>query len=254
MARSHWLLSVALVLGMIGAAQAAAPAAAETELRKIVQEMLDAVAPGKVDVWRRYLHERVVRVDENGAVQTKKELLKEFSPLPPGLVGSIAIDTFRIETHGDIAVLAYETQEHLHYHGQILRSRFRISDTWLKTGQGWQLLAEQVAAVLKDPPSVKLTQQQLCEYDGAYSLTADITATIKCTQDGFTSERTGRPAAQYLAEVPDVFFVAGEPRTRRIFERDAQGKVVGFVDRREGEDVRWRRSHWRPARSRAQTP
>ena len=103
------------------------------------------------------------------------------------------------------------------------------------------MLAEQVAAVLKDPPSVKLTQQQLCEYNGSYSMTADIVTTLKCTQDGFTAERTGRPATQYLAEVPDVFFVAGQPRTRRIFVRDAQGKVVGFVDRREGEDMRWNR-------------
>jgi hypothetical protein len=122
-------------------------------------------------------------------------VLIAFSPLPPGLVGRIAVDTFRIETHGDVAVLAYETQE-----------------------------------------------QQLCEYAGSYKLTADIATTIRCTQDGLTGERTGRPPAQYLAEVPDVFFVAGQPRTRRVFVRDAQGKVVGFVDRREGEDVRWRKS------------
>jgi hypothetical protein len=237
-----WVLGWLLVLGTFGLAHAAAPSAAETELRRIVQEMLDAVAPGNAEVWRRYLHERVLRVDETGAVQTKEDLLKEFTPLPPGLVGSMKVDTFKIETHGDIAVLAYEAQEHLDYHGQILRSRFRISDTWLKTGQGWQLLAEQVAAVLKDPPAIKLTQQQLCEYNGTYSLTAEIKSTIRCTADGLAAERTGRPPAQYLAEVEDVFFVAAQPRTRRIFVRDAGGKVVGFVDRREGEDVRWTRT------------
>jgi len=241
MIRSRLLIIVSLLLAALGVAHAAAPSTAETELRKIVQEMLDAVAPGNAEVWGRYLHDRVLRVDETGAVQTKEELLKEFAPLPPGLVGTAKIDSFRIETHGAIALVAFEMQEHLDYHGQILRSRFRISDTWLKTGQSWQLLAEQVSAVLKDPPAVKLTQQQLCEYDGSYSLTADITATVKCNQDGFTAERSGRPPAQYLAEVPDVFFVAGQPRTRRIFLRDAQGKVVSFVDRREGEDVRWNR-------------
>jgi uncharacterized protein DUF4440 len=241
MAQSRWLLWVGLVFATIGVAQAAAPSAAQSELRKITQEMLDAVAPGNADVWRRYLDERVLRVDENGTVQTKEELLKEFTPLPPGLVGQARIDTFKVETHGDIAVVAFVIQEHLDYHGQILGSRFRVSDTWLKTAQGWRLLAEQVAAELKDPPSVKLTQRQLCEYDGTYALTAEIATTLKCTQDGFTAERSGRPPTQYLAEVPDVFFVAGQPRTRRIFVRDAQGNVVGFVDRREGEDIRWTR-------------
>jgi hypothetical protein len=241
MAQSRWLLCAGLVVGTIGVAQAAAPSAAESELRKITQEMLDAVAPGNADVWRRYLDERVLRVDENGAVQTREELLKEFSPLPPGLVGQARIDTFKVETHGAIAVVAFVIQEHLDYHGQILRSRFRVSDTWLKTAQGWRLLAEQVAAELKDPPAVKLAQQQLCEYDGTYSLTAQIATTLKCTQDGFTAQRNGRPATQYIAEVPDVFFVAGQPRTRRIFVRDTQGKVTGFVDRREGEDIRWTR-------------
>jgi hypothetical protein len=239
MSRSRSLLGFVLALAACVGAEAAASSAAETELRKIVQEMLDAVAPGNADVWRRYLHQRVVRVDETGAVQTREDLLKEFSPLPPGLDGRMAVDTFKIETHGDIAVLAYETQEHLDYHGQILRSRFRVSDTWLKTQQGWKLVAEQVAAVLKDPPSVNLSQQQLCEYNGSYSLTAEIATTLKCTQDGFTSARSRRPSVHYLAEVPDVFFVAGQPRTRRIFVRDAAGKVVGFVDRREGEDIRW---------------
>jgi hypothetical protein len=73
-------------------------------------------------------------------------------------------------------------------------------------------------------------------------LTAEISATSRCTQDGLTSERSGRQPAQYLAEVADVFFVAGEPRMRRIFLRDAQGKVMAFVDRREGEDIRWNRT------------
>jgi hypothetical protein len=236
---SRWVLCLVFGFGILGIARAAEPSAAETELRRITQEMLDAIAPGNAEVWRRYLHERVILVDENGTVRTKAEMLKEFSPLPPGLVGNLEIATFRIETFGDVAVLAYEAQEHLDYHGQILQGRYRINDTWLKMGETWQLLAEQVAAVLKDPPSVKLTQQQLCEYNGSYAMTSDIVTKLQCTQDGFSAERTGRPSTQYLAEVPDVFFVAGQPRTRRIFLRDSQGKVVGFVDRREGEDVRW---------------
>ena len=212
---------------------------ATQELRAICQELIDAVAPGNVGVWQKYLDDRLVRVDENGVMQTKAQMLKELTPLPPGLAGSMAIDSFKVELHGNVAVAAYEMQEHLDYHGQPLASRYRASDTWLHTPQGWRLISEQVAAILKDPPAIKLAREKLCEYEGSYSLTKDIQMTVKCAADGLSMERAGRPAARYLPEVADVFFAHGQPRSRRIFERDAQGGLVSLVDRREGEDIRW---------------
>ncbi len=52
------------------------------DLRRITQEMMDAIAPGRADVWRSYLHDRVVYVDEAGAVRGKEEVLRELTPLP----------------------------------------------------------------------------------------------------------------------------------------------------------------------------
>ena len=54
-------------------------------------------------------------------------------------------------------------------------------------------------------------------------------------------EREGRPAAPLKAELRDVFFVSGQLRTRKIFDRDKAGRIVGFVDRREGSDLAWKR-------------
>ena len=45
----------------------------------------------------------------------------------------------------------------------------------------------------------------------------------------------------YLVESADVLFIAGQPRVRRIFRRDGAGRVTGFIDRREGEDIDWKR-------------
>lgn len=243
------LLSASLALVACAGAQGPAPAtgsaaatsAGEAELRRITQEMMDAVAPGHAGVWRRYLHDRLVHVDENGVLRGKTELLREFSPLPPGLVGRIAVDVFKAEIHGDVAVTAYELQEHLDYHGQILRSRFRGSDTWLRTPDGWRLIAQKTSAALKDPPAIAMTKEQLCAYQGTYALTDAITATVRCVDDGLAVERADRPTVKYLPEVVDVFFAPGQPRSRRIFLRDQGGAVTGFVDRREGEDIRWRK-------------
>jgi ketosteroid isomerase-like protein len=235
------ILVASVLLALVPPHAHARPATAteEAELRRTTQELLDAIAPGHVEVWQRYLHERITHVDETDTVRNKAELLGTLQPLPRGLVGSIAIDSFKAEVEGDVAFVTHEDQERLDYFGQPLHSRFRSTDTWLRTADGWRLFGEHTTAVLKDPPSTALTQKQLCEYNGSYSLTADIVANVRCAQDGLTVERTGRPAAKYLAETPDVFFAPGQPRTRRIFVRDAAGRIVGFVDRREGEDVRW---------------
>jgi hypothetical protein len=224
-----------------GAGHSTSPSDAGPELRRVTQELLDAIAPGNVAPWQRVLDEGFVHLDENGVVRDRAAFLAELQPLPPGLAGRIEIDKWAAAVHGDTVVTAYEMQEHLDYHGQALRSRFRSMDTWVSTPGGWRLIAEHTAAVLKDPPAVKVSRQELCEYAGSYALTAEIGATIRCTDEGLVSERTGRPPAAYSAELHDVFFVPGQPRTRRIFTRDAAGRVDGFVDRREGEDVRWTR-------------
>lgn len=232
-----------ILLGLIPTGLAAANSNndAAQELRRVCQALIDAVAPGDVAVWRKYLDDRLLRVDETGKVQTKDELLKDLTPLPPGLKGSAAIDRFQVQFHGIVAVAAYEIQESLDYHGQPLHSRFRVSDTWIKTNQGWRLIAEQVAAVLKDPPAISLSQAQLCAFDGTYSLTADIEVSVHCSANGLTMLRAGRPAAEYVPETADVFFLPGQPRSRRLFVRDATGKIVAMLDRREGEDIRWTR-------------
>ena len=92
-----------------------------------------------------------------------------------------------------------------------------------------------------DPPAVTLDAKQLCAYTGVFALTADISASVNCRDGELVVERTGRPAAIYRPETVDVFFSPGQPRTRRIFQRDSSGAVTGFVDRREGHDIVWRK-------------
>ena len=220
---------------------AAAQTSTETELLRLTQENLDAIAPGRVEVWQRNAHERLVHVDENGIVRNKAEFLAELKPLPGGLVGSLTIDRFAVTDLGDTAVVTHEDLETLDYQGQPLRSRWRQTDTWVRGGDGWKLLGEQVLALQTDPPAIALPSAQLCGYNGVYRLDDKIRTTLRCESDALLFEREGRPPTRYRAEVADVFFAPGQPRTRRIFQRDAQGRVVGFVDRREGLDIRWTR-------------
>jgi hypothetical protein len=224
-----------------GAANRAPADETEAELRVNTKALLDAIAPGDVAVWDRLLDEKAIQVDENDMVRNKSEILAELKPLGSGLVGHLNIDDFRVVRHDDVAVVTHEDNEYLDYHGQIILSRFRMTDTWTHSPVGWRLLASQVLAVLQDPPPQPLSKKLLCGYDGRYELTHDIVATIRCEEDGLLVEREGRPPRHLKAELADVFFEPGQPRTRRIFLRDRVGRITGFVDRREARDVKWTR-------------
>lgn len=234
-------------LGLLAFAAAApafadpAPPALTAELRANTQALLDAVAPGDHGPWERLLDPAFLQLDENGAVHSKAELLATLDPLPAGLVGSIHVDSFRVELTGDVAIVAHEDQESLDYFGQHLATRFRNMDTWRRTPAGWRLLGQHTAAVLRDPPAVTLSHDELCAYAGSYALTDAITVTLRCDGNDLVAERAGRPAVRYRPELRDLFFAPGQPRSRRIFLRDATGRITGFADRREGEDIVWRR-------------
>lgn len=79
------------------------------------------------------------------------------------------------------------------------------------------------------------------EYAGTYQLTEAIHYTIRRDGDRLIGERTGRPAQELRVEARDVLFVRGQPRSRKVFQRDAGGQITGFADRREARDVVWTR-------------
>jgi hypothetical protein len=218
------------------------PTAVAAELRRSTQSLLDAIAPGDAAVWDRLLDERAIQVDENNVVRNKAQMLAALKPLSPGLVGHLTIDDFRVVESGETAIVTHEDDEYLDYHGQIVQSRFRMTDTWIHSSAGWKQLASQVLAVLQDPPARKLGVQILCAYSGTYELTPQIRGTMRCENDELLFERPARPARHFRPELLDVFFEPGEPRTRRIFLRDPRGHITGFVDRREARDIVWRRT------------
>jgi Domain of unknown function (DUF4440) len=243
------LLSVTLAafgwIGVLatGAKGQAAPsrAAVAAELRRNVQALLDAIAGGDTAVWNRLLDSAAIQVDENDVVRNKKEILATLQPLGPGLAGHLDIDDFRLVLRGPVAVVTHEDREYLDYHGQIIRSRFRFTETWLREPAGWRQIAAQEMAVQQDPPAIRLDQATLCGYAGRYAMTDSIVATMRCAGDSLVLVRAGRPDRVFLPEARDVFFERGQPRTRRIFLYDARGRISGFVDRREERDVSWKR-------------
>ncbi len=212
-----------------------------SQLERQTQELLDAVAAGNRDPWRRYLHQDLIYSAEDGSIKTKAQLLEELQPLPKQIWGKLRVTRFRAVRHGSTAVCSYVAEEDEGYYGQKIHARYQTTDTWVETPNGWRLLATQVLALRDDPPPITLPAATLDQYVGSYSLTPEVTYTIRREGDGLVGQRTGRKPESLRAEVADYFFVPGQPRLRKVFQRDAQGRITGFVERRETWDIAWRR-------------
>ena len=96
-------------------------------------------------------------------------------------------------------------------------------------------------AALEDPPAIELSDSMLKNYVGRYELTPDIHYNVRTENGRLIGGREGGKEVELKAESPDLFFVSGTPRSRKVFYRDSTGKVIGFGDRREGHDVKWTR-------------
>jgi ketosteroid isomerase-like protein len=211
------------------------------EFRQRDQALLDAFAPGDVKVWDTALAADAVYVDENGEVMNRADFLKQVQPLPAGVSGNIAISAYSLRQTGDVVTVVHTDDEQEFYHGQNLTAQYLTTETWQRQDGNWKILLVHVYSVLKEPKTITLSLVELDAYVGRYSAAPDLNYAIRREGDHLIGERERRPAATLKAEVRDVFFVSGQLRTRKIFERDSTGKIVGFVDRREGSDLVWKK-------------
>jgi hypothetical protein len=216
-------------------------------LRAKDQMLLDALAPGNQKVWDQALAADAVYVDENGAVMDRDQYLKQLLPLPPGSSGSLQITTYTAHVSGDLATVVHTDDEQENYHGQMLFARYLTTETWRREAGEWKLHLVHAYAVLKDPPAISLPPESMQQYVGRYVAAADLVYVIEWDGKQLMGGRQGRVMQPLKVEVRDVLFVPGEPRIRKIFQRDAAGKIAGFVDRRESLDVGWQRASTGPS-------
>jgi hypothetical protein len=210
-------------------------------LERQTQELFDAIVPGTASVWERYLDADVSTTTEDGVLLHKSQLVAQIKPLPAGVSGIIKVMDFQVTVHGAVAVATHVEDEIENYHGHRLHCQYRTTDTWVQTSAGWRLLASQVLALRTNPPAISLTTQQAAAYVGHYSLSPEVAYDIRLKDGQLEGQQTGRKPEALRAEVADVLFVPGQPRYRKIIQRDATGRITGLAERREAWDLVWAR-------------
>ena len=212
----------------------------QAELVRRTQALYDAVAPGNKAPWQQYLADDAIIHDEKGGSYTKPTLLATMDPMPPGYSGSIKVTHPQtLFAHG-VAIFSYDAEEVETVFGNRMTARYHQTDTWLYREHLWQIAASQVMRYYEDPAPATISPAILSDYIGTYEL-APGNQMMVTVHDGklFAQRGVGSPV-QLIPESPDMFFRAGV-EGRRLFHRSADGKVDSLIDRRNNEDMFWKK-------------
>jgi hypothetical protein len=218
----------------------------QDELVRRTQELYDAIVPGDQAPWKKYFADDCIFSDEKGRTFDKPKLIADITALPAGYSGSIKVNNVQSRIIADTAVLSYDLDETETIFGQNLRARYHVTDTWLRRNGEWKIIASQAHRYYEDPAMGKIDPKKFGDFVGIYELAPDQTRSVTAEGGNLFVERKGKKEQlnkkeQLFSETSDLFFRKGV-EGRILFRYDAHGKVDALIDRRNNEDVVWRKT------------
>jgi Domain of unknown function (DUF4440)/Domain of unknown function (DUF3471) len=214
------------------------PTITQNELMQRTQQLLDAYATGDHSPFSLHLTEDATFFDDND--MDKTALLESIHPLPSGYSGSIRIEHAKARFAPGVAILAFDAIETETVFGQVLHARYHMTDTWLFRNGRWQIVAGETLRYYEDPAPGNVAAQRLSDYLGSYQLAPGVVIKITASGDQLYAQRGSQKPYKLLPESPDMFFRPGV-EGRKLFHRDASNQVDLLIDRRNNEDLLWRK-------------
>ena len=230
------------VLGLtLGAcSRAKQPVITQDELARRTQELVDSIASGDPTPWKKYFAEDSMMFDEKGRSMDKAALVKDITPLPPGYSGTIKLVKAQSRIFPNTAILSYDLNETETIFGQNMNARYHETDTWMLRGGDWQIVASQILRYYEDPAPGKAETKKYPEYAGSYEIAPGKTLTVSTDGANLYAQKGQGSKDLLIPEAPDIFFRKGV-EGRRLFRRNNGGKVDALIDRRNNEDVVWKK-------------
>jgi hypothetical protein len=211
----------------------------QEELVRRTQELFDAVVPGNKEPWQKYFADDCIFADEKGRNFNKTQLVADITPLPKGYSGTIKIVKPKSVIHGDTAILSYDLDETETIFGQKLTARYHVTDTWLRCNGVWQIASSQAMRYYEDPAVARIDSKKFADFNGTYELASGQIRRVFSEGENLYVERSGK-REELLPEGSEIFFRKGV-EGRILFRYADSGKVDALIDRRNNEDVVWRR-------------
>ena len=233
-------IAIALLLGSTpfthAFAQASdAPAEVKNELYANDKLLLTAIHRGDRSTWDRLTTSDFMYVEE-GEVDRRDEFLRQLKD--DGLQPLI-IRNYEVKIIGDTAQVFHQDDESQRPGGvDVSKAHFLMTETWQRIHGKWLLRIVHTDRVRINPTPITLSSGQIDELVGTYRNIGG-TYVIRREGDRILGGKPGGPFVVLKAETRDMLFEPDNVYKRDVFQRDASGRVTGFVMRNENTDRPW---------------
>ena len=236
------LRAAAIALALTATMARAADSAADVRwFQDTEQALMDAIAAGDRRTWDRIMDAGCIVTSEEGEVIARDRFLKDLRPLPLGLSGQIVVRDLTVQEFSAFAVVRFLADEHEMVFGQQLATKYRVTDTFRRSGSTWKMIASHVAVVTIDPPAQPVATDGWPGLAGKYQLLPDGWTFHVVLRDGqLFGGRDPEKLKRLIPLTPDTFVLEGS-LGEWLFVVGADGKATKIVNLRKFEPLVWTR-------------
>lgn len=204
------------------------------------ERMWDAAQKRDFESWSGYVADDCIFSDDEGQVTTKAEIIEHLRKMPLAYDRSENHREFMVRIHGDTAVLNFRLTAHERFTDSDIITEMRHTETFVRSGGSWLLIAEQWGALpLNFRSPVKTDSLRFKDYIGRYEWRPDGPIDNVSLRDGKLFSRLVGESEdhEYKPLASDVFFLSDDLGTV-MFVRDARSQVIGYTYRRaDGQEI-----------------
>jgi ketosteroid isomerase-like protein len=197
--------------------------------RTVLLSLYGAVARGDTAaVSARLTDDAVWVVGANGGELTKSQLLAAAShtQVPPP---RFELDSVRAERNGEFAIVEYSRSDHRSVGRQDATTRSRALDVFVWRGSEWLLKHHTQTWLVTPSTGVALDSTTQIAYVGRYQIAPGYVDNVHWERGRLFATASGQTRGAELIPVSSSAFRPDGVGALVVFERDATGRVLGYV-------------------------
>ncbi len=164
----------------------------------------------------------------NGAQISKTQLLDAVAR-PSAATAEYGIDSVRVVRIGSVALVDYRRTDTFRIGATIISTQWRALDAYAARSERWQLERHTQAHLVRESPRVSLDSAVLTAFVGRYQVGPGNVDVVTLKAGRLFTQNSIERVAPELVPVSSTAFRPNGVGALLVFERDASGAVIGYV-------------------------